>query len=56
MKSHFKMAARLSAATLFVAASLAAQAQMTGPRTTTDNAPRSWIPYTSYGYVGANGA
>jgi len=49
-----KIFARLGVAALVLATSMAAQAQMTGPRATPENAPRSWIPYTSYGYVGAN--
>lgn len=55
MECNFTRGTQLGATALLLAASVVAQAQMTGSRgTVTENAPRSWIPYTSYGYVGAN--
>ena len=40
---------------LGVVASFSASAQMTGsPSRSTADTPKSWIPYTSYGYVGAS--
>jgi len=56
MKCNFRKSVQLGATALMLAGSIAAQAQMTGSGTrgTTENAPKSWIPYTSYGYVGAN--